>query len=257
MRSAVAARHFTLRVPTQRILPPLMSLSGHNSIQEANAEALRNFVKSGPISPNSVWAMPVRIPGIFVRSTPNTLGSSLRSTLSSEGGLAFLSARIANQRFGDHFLARFDALVAWSGEPGGITFSRQNGVHDRQSGLAGDVADYVMQLQIHLVQRFLHVVDVGRGHLHQAFPMPQQRTHGANLLFGTIGGAQQSDRMQELQPLAVRYVSPSARHILYVPRIHQTDLELAVLQNLEQRNPVDPGRFHRDRGDRIRGWFLE
>jgi len=111
---------------------------------------------------------------------------------------------ITNQRFGDHLLARFDALVAESGEPACIAFTRQNGVPDRQSSQTGDVADYVMQLQIHLVQCFLHVVDVGRGHLHEAFPMPQQRTHGANLLFGAIGGAQQSDRMQELQPLAVR-----------------------------------------------------
>jgi hypothetical protein len=31
------------------------------AIQEANAEALRNLVKSGPISPKRVCAMPVRI----------------------------------------------------------------------------------------------------------------------------------------------------------------------------------------------------
>jgi hypothetical protein len=51
MRNAVAARHFTFRVPTQRTFPPLMSLSGHKPIHEANADALRNFVKPGPISP--------------------------------------------------------------------------------------------------------------------------------------------------------------------------------------------------------------
>ena len=37
---------------------PLISLSGHRPIQEANAEALRYLVKSGPISPKRVCAMP-------------------------------------------------------------------------------------------------------------------------------------------------------------------------------------------------------
>jgi hypothetical protein len=57
----VAGRQLTFRVPTQRTLPPLISLSGHSPIHEANAEALRNFVKLGPISPNRVCAIPVRI----------------------------------------------------------------------------------------------------------------------------------------------------------------------------------------------------
>ena len=38
MRKAVAARQFTLRVPTHKTLPPLISLSGHRPIQDANAE---------------------------------------------------------------------------------------------------------------------------------------------------------------------------------------------------------------------------
>ena len=60
-----------------------------------------------------------------------------------------------------------------------------------------------MQLQIHLVQRLLHVVHVCRRHLHQALPMPQQRSHRADFLRRPIGGPQQTHRMQELQPLAV------------------------------------------------------
>ena len=84
MRNAVAARHLTLRVPTQSTLPPLISLSGHNPLQEAKAEALRNLLKSGPISPNRVWAIPTRMPGIFVRSIPKTRFSSDRKTPSAE-----------------------------------------------------------------------------------------------------------------------------------------------------------------------------
>ena len=80
MRRAVAARQFTLRVPTHKTFPPLISLSGHRPIQEANAEALRNLVKSGPISPKRACAMPVRIPGIWVRSIPKARFNSARKT---------------------------------------------------------------------------------------------------------------------------------------------------------------------------------
>jgi hypothetical protein len=62
-----------------------MSLSGESPIQEAKADTLRNFVKSGPISANTVCAMPVRIPGILVKSTPKTRCSSERKTPAAEG----------------------------------------------------------------------------------------------------------------------------------------------------------------------------
>ena len=77
------------------------------------------------------------------------------------------------------------------------------------------------------------MVHVRGTHLHQALPMPKQRTHGADFLFRTIRSTQQADRMQELKPLAVRDVSTPAGYVLHMPRIHQAHLEAAVLQNLE------------------------
>ena len=50
--------------------------------------------------------------------------------------------------------------------------------------------------------------------------------------------------MQLLQPLAIQHVGRAARHVLHLPRIDQLDLEAALGQQLEQRNPVDPGGFH-------------
>jgi hypothetical protein len=52
--------------------------------------------------------------------------------------------------------------------------------------LARDIADDVMELEIHLIQRLLHVVDVSCGHLHQALSMPEQRPDGAEFLFRAI-----------------------------------------------------------------------
>lgn len=47
----------------------------------------------------------------------------------------------------------------------GIPFTLQNCVDDRQAGQAGYITDDVMNLQVHLVQRFLHVLDVTTRHL--------------------------------------------------------------------------------------------
>ena len=101
----------------------------------------------------------------------------------------------------------------------------QNGIDDRQAGLPRDVTDDVMQLQIHLVQRLLHVVHVRGGHLHKAFPVPQQRADSAYLLLRPIRRAQQTHRMQELQPLTIGHIGPPPWHVLHMPRIHQTYLE--------------------------------
>lgn len=108
---------------------------------------------------------------------------------------------ITHQRFCDYFFARFDTVVAKFGESKRVALAAQNCIDDRQSGQTGNVADHVMQLQVHLIQRFLHVVRVRGAHLHQALPVPKQRTDGADFLFRTIRGTQPADRMQELKPL--------------------------------------------------------
>ena len=74
---------------------------------------------------------------------------------------------VAHQRFGDDFLAGLDPFVAQLREPERVSFAPRSRIHDRQSSLSHDVADHVGQLQVHLVQRLLHMVHVGRRHLHQ------------------------------------------------------------------------------------------
>src|ERR1700722_3474973 len=61
------------------ILPPLILLFGQRVSQDANAEALRNFVKSLPTSPNIACTVSTPKPGILVKSTPyNRCNSVLR-----------------------------------------------------------------------------------------------------------------------------------------------------------------------------------
>ena len=97
-----------------------------------------------------------------------------------------LSSIVTHQRFGDDLFTGFNPLVAQLGQLKWITLPGQDGINDSQAGLSRDVADHVVQLQIHLVQRFLHVVDVSRSHLYQTFPVPQQCTHGADFLLWPV-----------------------------------------------------------------------
>jgi hypothetical protein len=56
IRSAVAARCFTLRVLQDNTLPPLTRFSGHKPSHEAKAEAWRNRLTSVPISVRLTYA---------------------------------------------------------------------------------------------------------------------------------------------------------------------------------------------------------
>ena len=55
--------------------------------------------------------------------------------------------------------------------------------------------------------------------------------------------------MQVLQPLAVLHIALASGHVLDVAGVDEVDLEAAVLQDLEKRDPVDPGGLHRHGGD--------
>ncbi len=107
----------------------------------------------------------------------------------------------------------------------------------------------MLNLQIHLRECFLHVLHVLDCHLYQLTPMPDDGSYGAYFGFGPKGCAQQSHRVQILQPLAFMPVSPSSRNVFHVTRIRQARLYSVRFQNVVRRNPINAGCFHRDRRD--------
>ena len=62
---------------------------------------------------------------------------------------------------------------------------------------------------------------------------------------GTEAGAQQSYAVELLQPLAVHNVALAPAHVVHVAGVDQHHLKAALLEDLVERDPVDPGRFHR------------
>ena len=72
---------------------------------------------------------------------------------------------VTHERLRDGLHGRVDTAVPQGGELRGIAFAAENRVDDRQPRQSGNVANHVMQLQIHLVQGLLHAVDMGRSGL--------------------------------------------------------------------------------------------
>src|SRR6266496_4475612 len=125
----------------------------------------------------------------------------------------------------------------------------QNGIHHGQAGHPGDVADYVMDLHIHLRQGFGHVLNMLAGHLHQIAAVPHQRPYRAYLTVRSKCRAPQSHRMQTLQPLAFVPIGAPPRYVFHATSVHHAGLHPVLLQHIAGRNPVHPRALHGCRGD--------
>jgi hypothetical protein len=113
--------------------------------------------------------------------------------------------------------------------------------------ISSDVVQDAMNLEIHLVEGFLHMQDMLSCHLDEAAAMSPKRSYGTYESWWSKTGTQQTDRVQILKPLAIGDVSLPARNVLHVLCVDQVDFKPASFEDLVDRNPVHAGRLHRDR----------
>ena len=73
-----------------------------------------------------------------------------------------LLALVAGQGLPDRLGRGMAAPVAMGGQHGRVALAGHDGADDAQAGRPGDVRDDVVELQVHLRQRLLHVLDVRR-----------------------------------------------------------------------------------------------
>lgn len=151
---------------------------------------------------------------------------------------------VAPQSLGDRRRGRLDPPIAVPGQHVGVPLAGEDRVEDGQAGDPGQVAQDVVELEVHLGERLLHVLGVGGGQLDQAVAMAQEGPHGTDRLRRAEGGPQEANRVEILEPLAVLHVALPARDVLDVAGFHQTDLDAARLQDLEEGDPVHPGGLH-------------
>ena len=83
----------------------------------------------------------------------------------------------------------------------------------------------------------------GVGHAPRA--LAERAAQHADLVIGPKGGGQQAKGVERLDPLAVENVGLAARHALQLPRVHESDLEAAFAEELEEGDPVHANGLHR------------
>ncbi len=158
----------------------------------------------------------------------------------AQGKEMFL-APVAIEGFGDLSFALLATIVAMAGEHLGVALARHDGVEDGHTGEPGDVGNRVMQLHVHLVERLLHAQQVLAAGAHQALAVAHERAHRADRGGRPEGCVEQAHAVQVLQPLAVLHIALASGHVLDVAGVDEADLKAVVLQDLEERDPVDPG----------------
>jgi hypothetical protein len=159
-------------------------------------------------------------------------------------------APIALQGAGDGGLIVLAAIVTQLGQRRRITLAGQDGADNRQAGHAGKVADHMLQLDVHLGQRFLHMLDMLRGMGEQHRALAEITAQHADLVSRTEGTREQTEGVQALNPLAVMPIAlGSAFDLLHLLRIDQEDCEAAGFEEFKERDPIDAGGLEGDGGD--------
>jgi hypothetical protein len=158
-------------------------------------------------------------------------------------------AVMARERRDDLRLRGLTPRVPMLRQDVGVGLAGDDVADDVLPGHAGDIAEHDGQLQVHLHQSLLHALDVRGCTLHQGLAVTQVGAQHGDGGGRPEAGRQQAHAVQFLEPLAVHDIALPGRDVLDVPRVDEHHVEPAGLQDLVERDPVDPGGFHRDAGD--------
>ena len=154
----------------------------------------------------------------------------------------------ALQRLGVLLLGFFTTWVPQTSQLLGVTLPLENCPNDPRTGHPHDIRGDLGQLDVHLLQGLLDVLDVAGSVTHLHLPLPPVTTQSQHRLRRPKRRPQQTIRVQPLQPLTIRHIrlGPSTA----VSRLRWLDqgyLETTAFQQLEQRNPVNTRRFQHHR----------
>jgi hypothetical protein len=118
-----------------------------------------------------------------------------------------------------------------------VALPRQHGLDNRYSRRPGNIAADVRPLDVHLLERFLHVLNVDCCHLHETLAMAPKGPESPDGLRGAVGGAEKAYSMEVWPPLAIGDVGLAARHVFHMTGVDQAHPAAAVFPDLKERNP--------------------
>ena len=110
---------------------------------------------------------------------------------------------VADQRLTHRLNGRMAPPVTVRGQDVWVALARHDRADDGHAGHASDVGDDMMQLQVHLHQRLLHVLDMRRRIVQQPLPLPEIGAQPRYFGLRPEAGAQQAVFVKTLQPLRV------------------------------------------------------
>lgn len=155
-----------------------------------------------------------------------------------------LGAKVTLHGFGNGRLGGSHPPVGQSRQFLPITFSLENRFDNAQAADPGHIAQDLVQLYVHLLQRLLQVLALHAAGAHQVIPIAKITPQHAHRIGGPERPVEQAVAMQALDPLAIQNIGFAPGDIFDLPCIDQADLKAAAFQNLKGRNPVNAGRFH-------------
>ncbi len=161
----------------------------------------------------------------------------------------FLSPVSQQRRFHFFHRALAHSFISQLDQFFGIPLPSQNRIEDSQSGFPVQIADHVVQVDVHLVQGSLHVLNLLTTPRHQVGAMAQITSQTANILGRVKGSVEQPIAVQLLQPLAIQDVGFAPWHSLQMLGVDQDHLHASHDQLRIQGHPVNPGGLHGHRRD--------
>ena len=146
----------------------------------------------------------------------------------------------------DGVAGSFDPMVLQGREFLGIAFAGEDGLENEQAGDAGEIADDIVNLNIHLSECLVQVSHVIGGVTNEIVTVTKQGAHRANLLGRTEAGSEKTDGVKILEPLTIADVRFAAGDILGVTCVDKADFQTSGFEDLKERDPVNSGGFHGD-----------
>ena len=140
-----------------------------------------------------------------------------------------------------------DPQIAQPQQPLGVALAVEQGAYHRQAAHAGERTDDVVELDVHALQRLLHVLHVRRSRADVVRAQPQVVLQAPDVRRRYEARAQQAVRMQRRPPLAVLHVGLASREVARLAAVYHQHLESRRFEHAVQRQPVHPGGLHRHR----------
>ena len=157
----------------------------------------------------------------------------------------FRSPRAA-QRLADRLtLLMADLRVAQRQQAARIALAGQYRPHHPHSAHARYRADRIVQLDVHALQRLLHLLHLAGRFLDVVVAQANKILQAPNVGRGHKPRLEQPVHVQGRPPLAIGNIGLAARQVLRLPTVDHRQLQPRLLQDAVQRQPVHPRGFHR------------